>query len=93
MKAINITSNTIKPRENHNSMVVDISDKQPCWYANFTFDGEDREEAYWTVGLKNIQEDNKNEYSFKLLKAGNVDSDIFWHKATSSNFAIKLLEL
>lgn len=89
MKALNIGTESID--ENQSIVEKDFYSRQPCWYANFDFDGDDREEAQWKVGLKDEQE--SHEHSFKLSKAGDVENETFWAFATSANFAIKLISL
>ena len=94
MKAINIGTkevDTQNSEEIQQVMIDNDGNRQPCWYANFEFDGQDRDEAQWKVGVK--QEEGSHEYSFKLTKAGDVENEIFWSIATSADFAIKLLAL
>lgn len=86
MKAINI--NTSKSMQ---SSLVDLSDRQPCWYANLE-NGTDRKKAKWIIGVKNSDE-NKNEHSFKLSNAGDVYDDEFWNYSSSADFAAKIIDL
>jgi hypothetical protein len=87
MKAINIGTNNMTTI---NKKSIDLTDRQPCWYANFK-DSSSRTKAKWIVGVKKTNED-KDEYSFKVSKAGDVSDDEFWNYASSENFAIKLIE-
>ena len=71
-------------------LVIDIEEKQPCWYADME-KGISRKEYKWKVGCKH---DGKvEEYSFKISKAGNVDDDNFWARATGVDFAAELIKL
>jgi hypothetical protein len=69
---------------------IDLTDKQPCWYVEIE-KREAREKAKWKVGVKHASK--TDEYSFKISKAGDIKDDKFWARATSKEFAIKLLEL
>ncbi len=89
MKALNIGTEEIE--ENKTIADKDFYSRQPCWYANFDFDGGDRDDAQWKVGLKDEQD--AHEHSFKLSKAGDVEDETFWTFATSASFAIKLISL
>jgi hypothetical protein len=89
MKAINIGTNIVSTPMSR-SMMIDLSDRQPCWYANLE-DKSPRSKAKWVVGVKKIGEDDK-EYSFKISKAGDVTDDGFWTYASSIDFAVLLIE-
>lgn len=69
--------------------VVDLSDKQPCWYANIE-NSTDRYKAKWVVGVKT--RDGKDEYSFKASDVGDVGDDDVWSYVLSSNFAIDIID-
>ncbi|KKM21183.1 hypothetical protein LCGC14_1638060 [marine sediment metagenome] len=65
-------------------------DKQPCWYADMEQVNK-REDYKWKVGCKY---DGKNdEYSFKISKAGDVNNERFWQRATGVDFATELIDL
>ena len=87
MKAINIGTGNMTTV---NRKSIDLTDRQPCWYANFENDTT-RAQAKWVVGVKRIDEDDE-EYSFKVSKAGDVTDDEFWNYTRSEGFAIKLLD-
>ena len=90
MKTINIAVDNTKLKESSRSM-IEISDRQPCWYADLVMEGEDREDAQWKVGLKDGQ--NSHDYAFDVTRAGDVHNDEFWARATSADFAVELLRL
>ena len=65
-------------------------DKQPCWYADM--ERADKKKDYkWKVGCKH--EGKTEEYSFKLSKAGDVNDDKFWQRATDVDFALQLIDM
>ena len=88
MKAVNISTNTMATAVNRS--MVDLSDRQPCWYANLE-DVSPRNKAKWVVGVKNPTEDDE-ECSFKISKAGDVADEGFWSWASSIDFAVMLIE-
>lgn len=91
MKAINIKKNQMNASMSRGNRPIDLSNRQPCWYANLECkDG--KEKAKWTIGLKRPGED-RYECSFKVSKAGDVNDEVFWDYISSSAFAIKLLDL
>lgn len=83
MKAININTNV-------GLAVVDLSDKQPCWYAILE-DRSPRSKAKWVIGVKRSAGKDE-EYSFKISKAIDVTDDGFWNYASSVDFAINLID-
>jgi len=87
MKAINIGTNNMTT----NRKSIDLTDRQPCWYANFE-SGTSRNKAKWAVGVKRNDEDD-DEYSFEVSKAGDTSDEGFWSYASSEDFAIKLIDL
>lgn len=94
MRAINIKKNNMNnsiPATIASTAAVDLTDRQPCWYANLE-DGSDRLKAKWVVGVKKAGQDPE-EHSFKASKAGDVTDDEFWAYITSPDFAIELIEL
>jgi len=72
-----------------NQRPIDIEDKQPCWYADM--ERGDSRDYRWKVGCKHDGKDE--EYSFKISKAGDVDDDEFWTRATGVDFATELIDL
>ncbi len=62
MKTINIGAAL---RKTNIPLITDISDKQPCWYANFK-DVSPRSKAKCVVGIKDIDSEKNKEYSFKV---------------------------
>lgn len=73
-----------------NQIVVDIEDKQPCWYAQQER-GTSRHDYKWKVGRKH--EGEVDEYSFSVSKAGDVNDEDFWKRVTSQDFAVELIDL
>jgi len=69
---------------------VNIEDKQPCWYADMER-GAKRKDYKWKVCCKH--DGDTDEYSFKISRAGDVNDDGFWDRATSVDFASELIEL
>jgi hypothetical protein len=90
MKAINISTNNMGTTMNR-SLIIDLSDRQPCWYANLE-DKSPRSKAKWVVGVKKAGDEDDEEYSFKVSKAGDVKDDGFWTYASSVDFAVKLID-
>lgn len=86
MKTLNtgarITTTSIKPTPEDG--------KLPCWYADFE-KGEKRKDCVWKVGVKRDGQ-QKEEFSFKASKAGDIKDDEEWNKITSPDFAITLLD-
>ena len=74
MKAINIKKNSISIAL---GKFIDLSDRQPCWYANF-----DKENAKWIIGVKKTG-GPKVEHSFPATKDSN----------SSPDFAVELIEV
>lgn len=73
-----------------NKRAIDIEDKQPCWYADIER-GAKRKDYKWKIGCNH--DGNAEEYSFKISKAGDVDDDEFWARATGVDFATELIDL
>lgn len=88
MKTINIGTNTIGISMSRS--MVDLSDRQPCWYATLE-DQSQRNKAKWIVGVKKADE-VKKECSFEIFKIGDVSDDGFWAYVSSADFAVKLIE-
>ena len=65
-------------------------DRQPCWYADIE-QANSRKNYKWKVGRK--YEGDNDEYSFKISKAGDVDNEKFWERATGVDFAAELIDL
>jgi len=86
MRALNSKAGTFVS----NQRAIDIEDKQPCWYADMER-GPKRKDYKWKVGCKH--DGNTDEYSFKISKAGDIDDDEFWSRATSVDFAAELIDL
>ena len=75
MKAININKNALSVY--HSGKLADLTERQPCWYANF-----DKERAEWIIGVKKSGE-RKVEHSFPAIE----DS------TSSPDFAVELIEV
>ena len=90
MKAINIkTSHVSMPTP---KIQVDITDRQPCWYANLE-NGTERSKAKWVVGVKKSGDEENDEYSFKVSRVGDPSDDKVWAYATSPDFAVEIIEI
>ncbi len=90
MRAINIGKKNMNVSVGR-SLVIDLSDRQPCWYANLE-DKVPRSKAKWVVGVKKPGSEEDEEYSFKVSKLGSVKDDKFWTHASSEGFALKLID-
>ena len=69
---------------------IDIEEKQPCWYADMER-GPKRKDYKWKVGRK--YEGEVDEYSFSISKAGDINDEDFWQRATGIDFATELIDL
>lgn len=69
---------------------TDIDGRYPCWYANVE-QAARRKDYKWKVGCKH--DGKTDEYSFKFSKLGNIKDEERWNEITSTDFAIKLIEL
>jgi hypothetical protein len=90
MRAINIKKNQMSTSMNKSmTKVIDLSDRQPCWYANLECKS-DKSKSKWTVGVK-VPGEDKDEFSFKVSSAGDANDEKFWLHVSSAEFAIELI--
>ena len=90
MRIANIKSGNLVDSSTRIKLPVREGDHAPCHYANIE-KNENRKEWKWNIGCKH-QEQNE-EYSFKMSKAGNVDDEAFWQRITGVEFAMELIDL
>lgn len=88
MKTLNSKSGSFVPAAV--SLASGNEDRQPCWYADIER-SDKRKDCKWKVGCKN--DGQTDEYSFKISKAGDVDDNDFWSRATGLDFATELIDL
>jgi len=90
MRTLNIKTNSSLLAIPTSKPPISVDDKQPCWYADME-NASKRKDYKWKVGCKH--EGKTDEYSFKISKAGDVNNDKFWKRATGVDFAIELIDL
>ena len=71
-------------------LMTNDEDRQPCWYADMER-GPKRTDYKWKVGRKH--DGRVDEYEFSISKAGDVNDNEFWGRATGLDFALELIDL